>query len=94
MVWSDGEGKVKIPVTFRMIYYALIDLTKLLLTIAGVLGLTFGMIWTMANLEVVETVISYVAGTLLVLMVLGFTLTYLFGLHERATQANNKENGP
>jgi hypothetical protein len=94
VVWSDGEGKVKTPVFIRMIYYGLIDLTKLSLTIAVVLGVTFGFLWAMANLEVVEMVMSYVAGTVLLVFVVGFTITYLFGLHERAVRANNKAKGP
>ncbi len=81
---------MKIPVFIRMICYGLIDLIKLGLTISAVLGLVFGIIWAMAKLEIVETVVSYVAGTLFVLIVLGFTIVYLAGLHVRAVEANNK----
>lgn len=86
---------MKIPVIVRMVYYGLIDLSKFLLVISAVLSVTFGILWAMANLEIVEMVVSYIAGTLLVLMVLGFTIVYLFGLHERSVRANNNErSGP
>lgn len=81
---------MKIPVPIRMVFYFMIDLLKLLLIVAAVIIVTGSIIWAMANMEVVETVVGYVVGTFAVLVVLLFSSFYVAELHEKAITADEK----
>lgn len=81
---------MKIPVLVRMVFYFLIDILKLLLTVAAIIAVTGSIIWAMANMEVVETVVGYVVGTFAVLVALLFSSFYVAELHEKAVTADKK----